>query len=78
MQTRPVCACAGKEQALNGTMNRRRRRVGRGTVLAQSAETSEHPGMPEAAVATGAVDRVLPLGQIAAAIVEAVTATEAA
>ena len=49
-----------------------------GTVLAQSAETSEHRGMPEAAVATGAVDRVLPLGQIAAAIVEAVTVTEAA
>jgi two-component system chemotaxis response regulator CheB len=49
-----------------------------GTVLAQSAETSEHPGMPEAAVATGAVDRVLPLGQIAAGIVEAVTVTEAA
>jgi two-component system chemotaxis response regulator CheB len=49
-----------------------------GTVLAQSPETSEHSGMPEAAAATGAVDRILPLDEIAAAIVEAVTVTKAA
>ncbi len=40
-----------------------------GTVLAQDEETSEIYGMPLAAVATGAVDRVLPLGEIAAALV---------
>jgi two-component system, chemotaxis family, protein-glutamate methylesterase/glutaminase len=49
-----------------------------GTVLAQSVETSEHSGMPEAAVATGAVDSVLPLTEIAAAIVDAVRVTEPA
>jgi len=49
-----------------------------GTVFAQSSETSEHSGMPDAAIATGVVDRVLPLGEIAAAIVDAVTVIEAA
>src|SRR4051812_31841846 len=39
-----------------------------GTVFAQQA--SEYPGMPDAAIATGAVDRVLALEQIAPAIVE--------
>jgi two-component system, chemotaxis family, protein-glutamate methylesterase/glutaminase len=52
-------------------------KAGGGTVLAQSSETSEHSGMPEAAVATGAVDQVLPLDEIAGAIVEAVTVAEA-
>jgi two-component system, chemotaxis family, protein-glutamate methylesterase/glutaminase len=52
-------------------------KAGGGTVLAQNSETSEHSGMPEAAVATGAVDRVLPLGEIAAALVKAVTVAEA-
>jgi two-component system chemotaxis response regulator CheB len=49
-----------------------------GTVFAQSSDTSEHRGMPEAAVATGAVDRVLPLAEIPAAIIDAVTVGEAA
>jgi two-component system chemotaxis response regulator CheB len=44
-----------------------------GTVLAQEAGSAEHDGMPEAAAATGAVDRILPLAQIAEGIVAAVT-----
>jgi two-component system chemotaxis response regulator CheB len=39
-----------------------------GRVIAQDAETAEVPGMPRAAVQTGAVDFVLPLGGIAAAL----------
>jgi two-component system chemotaxis response regulator CheB len=36
-----------------------------GTVIAQDEASAEHPAMPRAAIATGAVDHVLPLGQIA-------------
>ncbi|RDI55527.1 chemotaxis protein CheB [Nocardia mexicana] len=36
-----------------------------GTVIAQDPEEAEFKGMPEAAVQTGAVDFVLPLGEIA-------------
>ncbi|MFC7308629.1 chemotaxis protein CheB [Streptomyces monticola] len=39
-----------------------------GTVIVQDPRTAEFSGMPEAAVGTGAVDRVLPLDEIAAAI----------
>ncbi|WP_199549961.1 chemotaxis protein CheB [Streptomyces sp. N35] len=39
-----------------------------GTVIAQDPETAEFPGMPEAAVGTGAVDFVLPLDDIAAVL----------
>ncbi|GAA1365768.1 chemotaxis protein CheB [Streptomyces beijiangensis] len=39
-----------------------------GTVIAQEPLTAEFKGMPQAAVATGAVDFVLPLEDIAAAI----------
>lgn len=49
-----------------------------GTVLAQSVETSQHKGMPEAAAATGVADRVLPLDEIADAIVEAVAVAQQA
>jgi two-component system chemotaxis response regulator CheB len=45
-----------------------------GTVLAQEARSAEHDGMPEAAAATGAVDSILPLEQIAGGIVAAVAA----
>lgn len=41
-----------------------------GTVIVQDAATSEFPGMPEAAIASGAADRVLPLPAIGAALVE--------
>lgn len=45
-----------------------------GTVIAQDEATSLHFGMPGSAIRSGAVDRVLPLGSIAAALVELVTA----
>ncbi|MFI7063735.1 chemotaxis protein CheB [Kribbella sp. NPDC050124] len=44
-----------------------------GTVIAEDPESAEFSGMPEAAVSTGSVDFVLPLGEIAdviAALVE--------
>jgi two-component system chemotaxis response regulator CheB len=40
-----------------------------GTVIAQDAESAEFPGMPEAAIHTGDVDFVLPLEEIAPALV---------
>ena len=39
-----------------------------GTVIVQDPESAEFKGMPEAAVATGAVDFVLPLDEIGAVI----------
>ena len=45
-----------------------------GTVIAQDEATSEFFGMPSAAIATGAVDFVLPLDEIAPALVTLVTA----
>jgi two-component system, chemotaxis family, protein-glutamate methylesterase/glutaminase len=44
-------------------------RAAGGTVIAQDRETSRHFGMPGAAIAAGAVDTVLPLGQIPAELV---------
>jgi two-component system chemotaxis response regulator CheB len=40
-----------------------------GTVLSQDRESSEFFGMPGAAIATGMVDFVLPLNEIASALV---------
>ncbi len=40
-----------------------------GTTIAQDEKTSEHFGMPQAAIATGTVDFVLPLQDIAPAII---------
>lgn len=40
-----------------------------GTTIAQDENTSEHFGMPKAAIATGAVDFILPLQDIAQAII---------
>jgi len=40
-----------------------------GTTIAQNEETSEHFGMPQAAIATGAVDFVLSLQEVAPAII---------
>jgi two-component system chemotaxis response regulator CheB len=47
-----------------------------GTVLAQDEGSSEFFGMPRAAIATGAVDFVLPLEEIAAALVTLSTSGE--
>jgi two-component system, chemotaxis family, protein-glutamate methylesterase/glutaminase len=43
-----------------------------GTVIAQEVETSEFSGMPNAAIQTGTVDFVLPLSNIAAALLSLV------
>jgi two-component system chemotaxis response regulator CheB len=44
-----------------------------GTVIAQDEASSEFYGMPSAAIATGCVDFVLPLGEIPGALVTLVT-----
>lgn len=43
-----------------------------GTVIAQSEESADFPGMPAAAIRTGSVDLILPLDQIAPKLVELV------
>jgi two-component system chemotaxis response regulator CheB len=48
-----------------------------GTVIAQDEATSEFFGMPNAAIATGAVDFVLPLKEIPSALAMLVTTGEA-
>jgi two-component system chemotaxis response regulator CheB len=45
-----------------------------GTVIAQDRPTSQSFGMPGAAIHTGCVDAILPLGEIAPALVNLVTA----
>lgn len=45
-----------------------------GEVIVQEVESAEHAGMPRAAVATGVVDRVVPIGDIAAVLLELVAA----
>jgi two-component system chemotaxis response regulator CheB len=45
-------------------------RAAGGTTIAQDPATAEYPGMPRAAIATGCIDRVLPLDRIAPALVE--------
>lgn len=45
-----------------------------GLVFAQDADEADHSGMPAAAIATGSVDRVLPLDGLAAALIETVEA----
>ena len=39
-----------------------------GVIIAQDARTAEHFGMPQAAIETGAVEHVLPLGEIGPAL----------
>jgi two-component system chemotaxis response regulator CheB len=41
-----------------------------GTVVVQDEGTSEYFGMPQAAIDAGVVDRILPLGEIAPAVVD--------
>jgi two-component system chemotaxis response regulator CheB len=47
-----------------------------GIVLVQDQASSEFSGMPSASIATGAVDRVLPLDQIASALVKLIATGE--
>jgi two-component system, chemotaxis family, protein-glutamate methylesterase/glutaminase len=47
-----------------------------GTVICEDPRSAAHSGMPAAAVATGCVDRVLPLAQIGQAIVDTVATAE--
>jgi two-component system chemotaxis response regulator CheB len=44
-----------------------------GTVLVQDGASAEFPGMPDATVRTGTVDRILPLDAIAACLTEITT-----
>lgn len=44
-----------------------------GTTIAQDEKTSEHFGMPQAAIATGTVDFVLPVQDIAPAIISLIS-----
>ena len=47
-----------------------------GTIIAQDEHTSEFFGMPSAAIRTGSVDFILPLAEIASALVTLVMKTE--
>jgi two-component system chemotaxis response regulator CheB len=53
----------------NGTEGVRRVKEAGGVVIAQDEATSRYFSMPQAAIQTGAVDSVLPLGAIAPALV---------
>jgi two-component system, chemotaxis family, protein-glutamate methylesterase/glutaminase len=46
-----------------------------GTVIAQDPEDAESAGMPRAAIATGVVDFILPIEEIAEALVALVVGT---
>ena len=48
-----------------------------GTVIAQDEATSEHFGMPSAAIRTGAVDHVLPIGDIVPTLMRLVAERQA-
>jgi two-component system, chemotaxis family, protein-glutamate methylesterase/glutaminase len=57
----------------DGAMGSRAIKKMGGTVIAQSEASAEFPGMPNAAIGTGSVDFVLPLEEIAAALITLVT-----
>lgn len=59
----------------NGTSAVRDLKALGGTVIAQDPATAEHPAMPRAAIATGAVDYVLPLDEIGPMLIR-LTSTE--
>lgn len=61
-------ACVLTGTGSDGSMGVRAVKSRGGTVLAEDPESAEFRGMPEAAVATGSVDFVLPLDDIATVI----------
>jgi two-component system chemotaxis response regulator CheB len=61
---------------LDGSMGTRAIKTMAGTVIAQDEESSEFFGMPSAAIGAGGVDFVLPLGEIAPALLSLVAAQE--
>jgi two-component system, chemotaxis family, protein-glutamate methylesterase/glutaminase len=70
-----VVLTGGNRDATDGVQSVR---MGGGVVLAQDEATSEHFAMPRSAIATGCVDRVLPLGDIAPTLIGLVTGRDAA
>ncbi len=56
----------------DGTMGVKAIKKMGGTVIAQNQESSEFFGMPDAAIRTGSVDFILPLSDIAAALISLV------
>ena len=63
---RAAIACVLTGTGRDGAMGAEAVKSRGGTVIVQNPATAEFPGMPSAAVATGAVDYVLELGEIAA------------
>lgn len=63
-----VLACVLTGTGSDGTMGATAIKSRGGTVIAEDPELAEFKGMPESAVASGSVDFVLPLGEIADAI----------
>ncbi|MFJ2740350.1 chemotaxis protein CheB [Streptomyces sp. NPDC087440] len=69
-----VCVLTGT--GVDGATGVTRVKEARGTVLAEDPGSAEFDGMPSAAVATGAVDRVLPLEDLAAELRDLVGAAQ--
>ncbi|MEV0280776.1 chemotaxis protein CheB [Streptomyces sp. NPDC050610] len=61
-------ACVLTGTGSDGAMGAEAVKTRGGTVIAQDPVTADFPGMPQAAVDTGAVDFVLPLEEIAAVV----------
>jgi two-component system CheB/CheR fusion protein len=58
----------------DGTAGARAIKAAGGLVIAQDPKEASHAGMPASAIATGAVDFILPAAEIAAALLKSVTA----
>jgi two-component system chemotaxis response regulator CheB len=74
-KTRAICVILTGTGS-DGSMGVRAIKKMGGTVIAQDKATSEFFGMPGAAIETGSVDFVLPLGEIASALVTLVMKNE--
>lgn len=68
----PVSCHARSGRCSDGASGIAAIKAGGGQTLAQDPQEAEYPGMPRAAIATGTVDRVLPLRDIGPAIIHAV------